>query len=62
MKNEHPPQKEYALSRADRAGAAENFYDIPTGVRKAMNLKEFMTWCRQTAAQVPDFSETCRGK
>lgn len=59
MKNEHPPQKEYALSRADRAGAAKNFYDIPTGVRKAMNLKEFMTWCRQTAAQVPDVS---RGK
>lgn len=57
MKNEHPPQKEYALSQADRA---ENFYDIPTGVRKAMNLKEFMTWCRQTAAQVPDFSETAK--
>ncbi|MBR4878080.1 MAG: hypothetical protein IKU14_10280 [Rhodocyclaceae bacterium] len=62
MKNELLPQKEYALSRADRASTAENFYDIPTGVRKAMNLKEFMTWCRQTAAQVPDFSETCRGK
>ncbi|MBQ7626801.1 MAG: hypothetical protein IJS87_07095 [Rhodocyclaceae bacterium] len=57
MKNELPPQKEYALSRADRARSAENFYDIPAGVRKAMNLKEFMTWCRQTAAQVPDFSE-----
>ena len=59
MKNEQPPQKDGALSRAD---STENFYDIPTGVRKAMNLKEFMAWCRQTAAQVPDFSETCRGK
>ena len=60
--NEAQPQKEYILSKSDRARPTENFYDIPIGVRKAMNLKEFMAWCRQTAAQVPDFSETCRGK